>query len=297
MIDEVNRFLPVAALRGRVALPYVTTSFDAGRLITLAAVKSALDRDKLLIAVAQRDENKEQITEADIYEVGTVFQVSRVTNLPGNRVRVTGKGLYRVKISGLCLDDNCMYAMAESAPLTEDNPAYDEAYFRTARYSMTSILENPSNRLISEDISNVLKNSLNKEEFVYTAANTIKLSVEKKQQLLEADSLTAKFDILCRSLNDELEISKLEKKISATVKRNIEKGQKDFYLREQLKAIHTELGDDENEKEELEERIKAKGMPEEVEAKALKELSRISRMQTSSPDYNEIGRASCRERV
>ena len=286
MIDEVNRFLPVAALRGRVALPYVTTSFDAGRLITLAAVKSALDRDKLLIAVAQRDENKEQITEADIYEVGTVFQVSRVTNLPGNRVRVTGKGLYRVKISGLCLDDNCMYAMAESAPLTEDNPAYDEAYFRTARYSMTSILENPSNRLISEDISNVLKNSLNKEEFVYTAANTIKLSVEKKQQLLEADSLTAKFDILCRSLNDELEISKLEKKISATVKRNIEKGQKDFYLREQLKAIHTELGDDENEKEELEERIKAKGMPEEVEAKALKELSRISRMQTSSPDYN-----------
>lgn len=286
MTDEMNRFLPVAALRGRVALPYVTTSFDAGRLITLAAVKSALDRDKLLIAVAQRDENKEQITEADIYEVGTVFQVSRVTNLPGNRVRVTGKGLYRVKISGLCLDDNCMYAMAESAPLTEDNPAYDEAYFRTARYSMTSILENPSNRLISEYISNVLKNSLNKEEFVYTAANTIKLSVEKKQQLLEADSLTAKFDVLCRSLNDELEISKLEKKISSTVKRNIEKGQKDFYLREQLKAIHTELGDDENEKEELEERIKAKGMPEEVEAKALKELSRISRMQTSSPDYN-----------
>ena len=88
MIDEVNRFLPVAALRGRVALPYVTTSFDAGRLITLAAVKSALDRDKLLIAVAQRDENKEQITEADIYEVGTVFQVSRVTNLQIGRAHV-----------------------------------------------------------------------------------------------------------------------------------------------------------------------------------------------------------------
>ncbi|MDE7084430.1 MAG: endopeptidase La, partial [Clostridia bacterium] len=122
----------------------------------------------------------------------------------------------------------------------------------------------------------------------YTASNVLKLSVEKKQSILEADKLTDKFDLLTRYLNDEVEITKLEKKINATVKRNIEKGQKDFYLREQLKAIHTELGDDENEKLELEEKIKAKGMPAEVEAKALKELARMSRMQSSSPDYNVI---------
>ncbi|MDE5765629.1 MAG: AAA family ATPase, partial [Clostridia bacterium] len=142
--------------------------------------------------------------------------------------------------------------------------------------------------LIGEDVVNVLKNGEDKEEFVYTAANVIKISADKKQKLLEADKLSEKFDILYRYLNDELEISKLEKKISATVKRNIEKGQKDFYLREQLKAIHTELGDDENEKLELEDAIRAKGMPEEVENKALKELSRMSRMPTSSPDYNVL---------
>lgn len=288
MSEEENRFLPVVALRGRVVMPYVTTSFDAGRLITLAAVKNALDKGKLLIAVAQRDEKKEQISEEDLYSVGTVMSVARVSNLPGNRVRVTGKGLYRVRIKNICADDNCLYAYAEKAPVKADEPALEEAYFRTARYAMTEIIESPQNRLIGEDVTNVLKSGEDKEEFVYTAANVIKLSVEKKQALLEADKLSQKFDLLTRYLNDEVEITKLEKKINATVKRNIEKGQKDFYLREQLKAIHTELGDDENEKIELEEKIKAKGMPAEVEAKALKELARMSRMQSSSPDYNVI---------
>lgn len=288
MAEEEKRFLPLVALRGRVVLPYVTTSFDAGRLITLSAVKNSLENGKLLIAVAQRDEHKEQITEEDLYAVGTVFSVARVTNLPGNRVRVTGKGLYRVKIKTVIADDNCLFAYAEQSPTVCDAPALEEAYMRTARYAMSEIIDSPSNRLIGEDITNVLKNSEDKEEFVYTAANVIKLSVEKKQALLEADKLSAKFDLLTRYLNDEAEIARLEKKINATVKRNIEKGQKDFYLREQLKAIHTELGDDENEKVELEEKIKAKGMPEEVEEKALKELGRMSRMQTSSPDYNVI---------
>ena len=111
MAEEDRKFLPVVALRGRVALPQVTTSFDAGRLITLAAVKNALDRSKLVIAVAQRDENMETVGANDLYEVGTVFSISRVSNLPGNRVRVTGKALYRVKISDLCYDDKCMYAV------------------------------------------------------------------------------------------------------------------------------------------------------------------------------------------
>ena len=89
-------------------------------------------------------------------------------------------------------------------------------------------------------------------------------------------------------LNDELEISRLERKINAMVRSSIDKNQKEYYLREQLKAIHTELGDDEEERDELEKRIKAKQMPAEVEEKALKELTRMSRMQTSSPDYNVL---------
>ncbi|MDE6791349.1 MAG: endopeptidase La, partial [Clostridia bacterium] len=288
MAEEENKIYPVVALRGRVALPCVTTSFDAGRLATLAALKCALDKGKIFIAVTQKDDKKEEVGEGDVYHIGTLFSISRVTNLPANRVRVTGKGLYRVKLKKITTEDNCLHATCEKLPVSMKEPELEEAYFRSARYAITEILESPSNRLIGEDVVNVLKNGEDKEEFVYTAANVIKISADKKQKLLEADKLSEKFDILYRYLNDELEISKLEKKISATVKRNIEKGQKDFYLREQLKAIHTELGDDENEKLELEDAIRAKGMPEEVENKALKELSRMSRMPTSSPDYNVL---------
>lgn len=288
MPDNESRFLPVVPLRGRVCLPYVASSFDAGRLSTLAAVKSSLDRGRLLIAVAQKDESKEQIDESDIYTVGTVFSVTRVTNLPANRVRVTGKGLYRVRIRETFVEDNCMYAYAEKKPLKESDPALEEAYFRSARAAVTEILDNPAVHLVGEETSNILKTGENKEEFVYNALTLVKLPVARKQEILEGETLGVKFDLLLRALNDELEISKLEKKINAAVKRNIEKGQKDFYLREQLKAIHTELGDDENEKDELQEKIENKGMPEEVLNKALKELSRMSRMPSSSPDYNVL---------
>lgn len=287
-MEDVSRFLPVVALRGRVVLPHVTFSFDAGRMITLTAIKNCLERGKMIIGVAQKDENEETITEDGIYSVGTVMSVTRVANLPANRVRVTARGLYRVKISNLKLEGNCFFAIGDKIPQSASDPDLEEAYFRTSRSVMTEILESPSNRLLGEEIVNVLKNGEDKEEFLYNAANVVKLSVENKQRLLETDKLSEQFDMLYRFLIDEMEISRLEKKISATVKRNIEKGQKDFYLREQLKAIHTELGDDEDEKLELEEKIKQKHMPEEVEEKALKELSRTSHMQTSSPDYNVI---------
>lgn len=287
-MSEEKLYLPLVALRGRVAYPLVTLSFDAGRLATLTAVKNALERGKQFIAVTQRDEDREEITEEGLYKYGTVFSVNRVSNLPANRVRVTGRGLYRVKIRSVTESEGCYFAEAENAPSQADDPALIEAYFRTARYTVTEILESPSGRLTAEEVSRVLKESENPEEFIYTAATAIKLPAEKRQALLDADKISVKFDKLYRYLNDELEISRLEKKINATVKSNIEKGQKDFYLREQLKAIHTELGDDENEKFELEERIKAKNLPQEVEEKALKELSRMSRMQTSSPDYNVL---------
>ncbi len=285
---EETIYLPVAALRGRVALPNVPITFDAGRLITLSAVKNSLDMGKSIIAFAQRDEKKEEITPDDLYTVGTVITLSRVGNLPANKVRVTAKGQYRVKAKSFTMEDDCIFATAERAPEICKNDALEEAYFRTARSAIIEILENSSARSVSDDVAGVLRNGSDKLEFVYNAANAIKLSCDKCQSILEADKLTDKFIALYGFLNDEMEIARLERKINATVKRNIEKGQKDFYLREQLKAIHTELGDDENEKIELEEQIKAKNMPEEVEQKALKELSRMSRMQTSSPDYNVL---------
>lgn len=287
-MSEENIYLPVAALRGRVALPGVSINFDAGRLITLSAVKNSLDMGKSIIAVTQLDDKKEAVTADDLYTVGTVISLSRVGNLPANRVRVTAKGQYRVKIKSFTIEEDCIFATAEKAPVICKNDDLEEAYFRTSRSAAVEILENAPGRGVADDVSGIIKNGNDKEEFIYNVASAIKLSPEKCQSILEADKLTDKFIALYGFLNDEMEIARLERKINATVKKNIEKGQKDFYLREQLKAIHSELGDDENEKIELEEKIRAKNMPEEVEEKALKELMRMSRMQTSSPDYNVL---------
>lgn len=287
-MSEDSIYLPVAALRGRVALPKVTLSFDAGRLITLSAIKSALNTGKNLIAVAQKDEEKDAVEPDDIYSVGVVVSVARVTNLPGNKIRITCRGEYAVKLEEVELKDGCLYARAKKLVTESSEPELEEAYFRTAKYTVVSIIDSAVNRTFSDDAADILRGSEDKEAFLYNAVNGLKLPVAKKQTILEQPKLVQKYDLLCHCLNDELEISRLEKKINASVKNSIEKGQKDFYLREQLKAIHTELGDDENELEELEHSIKDKGLPEEVEKKALKEFSRMSRMQTSSPDYNVI---------
>lgn len=286
MSDE-RIYLPLAALRGRVALPQTVTSFDAGRLATLTAIKESLDKNKTLILVAQRDDKaNEVIGEKDLYTVGVTFAISRVVNLPGNKVRVSGNCLYRVKISDVEKSDGSFFAYAEKLPDREEGSDKEEAYFRTAKYSIGEVLA--PDRAVGEETVGLLRNTEDKVEFLYNAVNALRLPVDKKQTILECTDLCDQYEMLCLAINDEAEIARLEKKINAQVKRNIEKGQKDFYLREQLKAIHTELGDDEEELDELKERILAKKLPEEVEKKALKEYGRMSRMQTSSPDYNVI---------
>jgi len=287
-MDEENKYLPLIALRGRVVLPETEMVFDVGRAATLIAVKSANVKNSAVIAVAQRDENKEEVTKDDLFTVGTAFRIDRITNLPGNRVRVSGRGLYRVKVKDIIYQESCFFADVERYPSLSDDGNLEEAYFRTCKYAISDIVASTGSRTFTEESAKALISMDGKEEFIYNATQAVRLSYDKRQKILEANKLSEKFDLLYTYLNGELEIARLEKKISATVKRNIEEGQKNFYLREQLKAIHTELGDDENEKLELEEKIKAKNMPAEVEEKALKELSRMTRMQTSSPDYNVL---------
>lgn len=288
MSEEENKYLPLIALRGRVVLPKTEMVFDVGRAATLIAVKTANLKNCEVIAVAQRDEKQEEVTKDDLFTVGTAFRIDRITNLPGNRVRVSGKGLYRVKIKDIQFDDSCFYAYTERYPSASNDENLEEAYFRTCKYAVSDIISSTGSRVFTEESAKALIAMQGKEEFIYGVVQAVRLAYDKRQSILEADKLSDKFDLLYTYLNEELEIARLEKKINATVKRNIEQGQKNFYLREQLKAIHTELGDDENEKLELEEKIKQKNLPEEVEEKALKELNRMSRMQTSSPDYNVL---------
>ncbi len=274
------------ALRGRVVFPDVTAVFDVGRPASLASLKNAADGDSRLFVVAQKNAEKSEITPEDLYDVGTVVRIKQIARLPGGSVRITVEGLYRAAVREIETVDGALYTKVDELKSVRGDKALEEAYFRTAKDVMREIASGDAR--MTKDAVSTLEKCSDADLFVNIAAHHLDLTVEQKQDILSNVRVVERLKILDTLLGNELEIARLERKISAMVRASVDKNQKEYYLREQLKAIHTELGDDGEERDELEARIRQKGMPEEVEKKALSELLKMSRMQASSPDYNVL---------
>ncbi len=277
---------PLLALRGRVVFPDTTVNFDVGRMISLTAVKYAADNGTNIFVCTQKQSEKEEITAEDVFMSGTVVKLRQITRLPGNNLRLSVEGLFRATVRQLRKENGAFIATVEEITPVCGDPALEEAYFRTSKEILKEITSSDSR--FTKDASSALDKCSDPDKFANLAGHYMQIKTEQKQELLECPRTIDRLKKVDRLLNDELEILRLERKINSAVRQNIDKNQKEYYLREQLKAIHAELGDDMEEKDELEEKIKAKGMPEEAEKKALKELSRMSRMQSSSPDYNVL---------
>lgn len=277
---------PVVALRGKVIFPETVNSFDAGRLISLTAISRASERDMTLFVSYQRDANKNDITPDDICAVGTVVKIKQIAKLSSGNLRVTVDGLYRAKAEEIYEEDGCLYANVYEVKSLHGDPVLEEAYFRTAQDVMRDI--QASDMRFPKDAAATLEKFTEPDAYVSNALSYLHIKEDIKQQILETANVVERLKIFERCLNDELEIAKLEKKISAAVRQNIDKNQKEYFLREQLKAIHNELGDDEEERDTLTTQIKEKHMPAEIEEKALKEIARTDKMPPSSPEYTVI---------
>ncbi len=283
-----TNILPVVPLRGRVAFPHTSLSFEVGREITIKALERAsVGGDKLVFICAQKDAEKVEITEDDLYAVGTVATV-RQTVKGTNIYRVVCQGLYRAKARVIKKEDSgeYFYAVVDELPSIHGDYTLEEAYFRTAKALMKDIVLEDGK--LSKETIEKLDRSENAEEFVDQAINAMRVRLDVKQEMLETLEIIKRLQLLDKCLNDELQIAKVERKIAGTVKKNIDKSQKDYFLREQLRAIHTELGDDGKEEDEYREKIKNKNLPKEMEEKCLKEIDRLSKMQSNSPEYTVI---------
>lgn len=279
--------LPMIALRGKVILPNVYTSFDVGRIKSLAAVNAAVDSENPLVFVsAQKDAKVENPSLKDVFEIGTVCRIKNVTRMPGDNIRVNVNALFAAKI--VTSEDNDKYFAVTVKEIEGDfTDTETEAYLRIVKTELTNFLSQPNIKANKEVFSNVL--ALDKPlEFVYAATYNMNFKEGDKQRILEISDTKTKLYEFLNLLVQEIEIAKVEKTIAEKVKINVEKSQREYYLREQLKAIHSELGDDEDELENLKQRILDKKMPSEVEEKALKELSRMDKMNPSSPDYTVL---------
>ena len=273
-------------MRTQVVFPDTTVAFDVGRGLSLAAVERADANEKYVFITRQTDPQKEFPESEDLCRVGTVAVIRQTTRLPGDRVRVFAEGLYRAAARDFRLESGYIYAVTDELETEHGDPTLEEAYFRTAKELVKDILSGESKT--SKDLDAALTGVSDPDVYINVCAHQMRLKDVIKQELLEECSLVKRLRLFEQCLNTELEIARLERKIAQDVRRNIDKSQKEYFLREQLKAIHAELGDDVEENVRLREQIEGKGLPEAVKEKCLQELARMDKMPPSSPEYTVL---------
>ncbi len=275
---------PLIGLKGKNVLPFVRQTLDLGREKSLNA--ASLNAGRKIFFAAQLDSKAADYTPDSVYKSGTVARIISITQLTRSSIRLEVEGLCRAQMISSTGDDVCYYVLAQTKPYEGGEPMVEEAYFRYLSRQIGDMVK--VNPRIDKTILEELTANLSREQFIFRVISKLKMPFEKTQKILESRTLTDVMTIVCEYLEQESQIGDIERKISASVKQSIDKNQKEYYLREQLKAIHTELGDDAEERDVLEEQIKAKHMPAEIEEKTLKELSKMSRMSPTSPDYNVL---------
>ncbi len=281
---QITRVLPMMFLRGKVLLPNNIATIDVARVKSLAVVDNAIKSGRYVFFACQKDRNIENPTIDDVYSVGVIGFIKEVLPLGSNNKRVVVQVFSRAKILAF-KDGEVPSAEILEIPFSGEEDIEAQVLRNYCIDEYKKLIANQKKR---PELEFLTKNNVTGHEFVNVATFGLPLEESKKQEILEQESLVLRLEILYKSLINLNDFIDVEKKIAQRVKESMDKSQKEYYLREQLKAIHAELGDDEQEKEKLEKQIKDKKMPKEIEEKVLKELFKMSRMNPSSPDYTVI---------
>lgn len=271
--------LPLLPLRGVVVFPHVIIHLDVGRERSLNALNEAMVRDNLILLIAQKEANTEEPEAKDLYSVGTIATIKQMIKLPGGTNRILVEGVSRASIKRVLFTKPFFSVEAEELPDEVIKSTKTEALMRNV-FQQFEEYARQTKKIPAEAVSTI--SSIEEPgRFADIIASHLSLKLEQKQGILEAFNADERLDKLAVILSHEMEILELEKKISLRVRKQMEKTQKEYYLREQMKAIQKELGDrDERmaEAEEYREKIMEAKLPEEVEKKALKELERLEKM-------------------
>jgi ATP-dependent Lon protease len=283
-----GRVFPVLPVRSTVLFPHAVLPLTVGRESSINLINS-LGEEKRIVVVAQRDERLDEPQPSDLYSVGTMATVHKVVKMPNQSLFVFTEGTERVKLGEFNQLEPFMTASVEPIPeLRPGKSAEIEALQRNVTAQFQQIVT--ASPTLSDELQTI---ALNIEEpgrlADFIASSLPFLSTVDKQELLETPDVTARLERMNKHLAKEAEVQQLRNKIQSEVQDQVQQSQRDYYLREQLKAIQKELGEmDEGQKdiEELRQKIEAAGMPEEVKKEATKELNRLSRMSPMAADYS-----------
>jgi len=269
-----------------VIFPDTTISLDIGRKKSLNALDKAVKDQSLLFVAAQKDLATVDPTQKDIHTVGTVVRILQVMKLSAENARAIIRGLYSAKIDEFIPNEENLEVKVHEVDYIEADKLETEAMLRKSRDLVAQLGLN-SNKITKDSLIRVAE-IYDPNVYVNVVANEVVYREAEKQELLQTVDTEKRLEKLAKILINEVELAKIDKKIAGRVKRQIDKGQKEFYLKEQIRAISQELGNDEDEISELEKLVQKSKMPEDVAAKAMKEIRRMSKMVSSSPDASVI---------
>ncbi len=286
---EIPEELPILPLRGLVVYPQTTIPLTVGQPRSVKLVDEVVAGDRIIGLVASRDPDLETPGPDEIYGYGTLAQIHRLFRAPDGTIRLLVQGLARVKVDEYTVTEPYLRARVTAAPETVEETIEVEALMRNVVEQFGRMAD-----LVPSIPSELINAALNVDDplqLVYALATYIRIDLEDQQNLLELDSVLEKLRRLMTILNKELEVLELGHQIQTEAQSEMEKMQREYFLREQLKAIQRELGEGDEQAVEVEEfrrKIDQAGMPEEAEREARRELDRLSRLPTAAAEYGVI---------
>lgn len=282
--------LPAIALRGTTILPDMIVHFDVSRERSIKAIEAAMLHDQKIFLVTQKDPEVEKPELSELYQVGTVAYIKQVVKLPHDLLRVLVEGIERAELLGLEQEEP--FLKAETALFEPDGARYTkslkEAMFRSIqelfqRYCMES-------GKISKDLAAQIMNITELEELISQIAVNVPLTYQNKQKILEAVSLENQYEVLAAILNNEIEVLQIGHDLQRKLKARVDKNQRDYILREQLKLIREELGEENtaDTAEEYRQKAEALDATQEVKDKLNKEIDRFKSMNNAAAESSVL---------
>lgn len=291
MAKNTQRTMPVLPLRDVVVFPYMVMPLFVGRAKSINALEEAMNDDKQLLLVSQREADLEEPTPEDLFDVGTIANIIQLLKLPDGTVKVLVEGQNRTKINSLEDGEKCF-----SAQITPIETTYgDEKELVVAKSAVLSEFENylTLNKKVPTDILNALQRIDDVDRLADTMAAHLPVSIRHKQNALELANVQERLEYLLGMMESEADILQVEKRIRGRVKKQMEKSQRNYYLNEQIKAIRKEMDGGENEDtidevEQLHQKVEAAGMPADVRDKVENELQKLKMMSAMSSEATVI---------
>ena len=283
--------LPILPLRGVVVYPMMWLPLTVGQARSVRLIDEALAEaePRIIGLFTSKNPESDEPTPDDIFGIGTMAVVHRMLRVPDGTIRLIVQGLERVKIEDYTQQDPYLRAHVIEHPETMEDTVELEALMRNAQEQFRQLINLVPH--LPEELEMAALNVEDARQLVYLIASSLRLDIEVAQEILEIDSVTGKLKRLTTLLAKELEVLELGRKIQSEAVGEMEKMQREFYLREQMKAIQKELGegdDQEAEIKELEERITQAGMPEEANKESMRELDRMRKMPVQAAEYSVI---------